>query len=246
MATNTVLNGEFYNNNAQIEHTRLVQNPIEYEVTLHAIQRTLDMISETGTKSCKILDLGGGTGRYGRFPHFSNPNHYTKITINAAIDLAKLGHSVTLSDISSSELDIAIKHAKTQKVELAAIAKVDAREVRASLLFKESHYDIVLCLGPFYHLLLEEERTQLLKDCAAMTKFGGYVLAAFITKYAHLRDLANKDPGRLLGEKHFYDKYLQDGQYTRNPNSSSHHTNTVEIQQLFQGNEELKLEKLIA
>jgi hypothetical protein len=64
MATNTKLNGEFCNTNAQLEHTRLIENQIEYRITLNAIQNSIDSFADRGVGSCQILDLGGGTGRY--------------------------------------------------------------------------------------------------------------------------------------------------------------------------------------
>lgn len=141
---------------------------------------------------------------------------------------------MTLSDISTSELDLAAVYAKENGVELAGIYPLDARDVRSNdLVFQEDHYDMILCQGPLYHLLEESERVELLEDCAAMVKPGGFVLAAFVTKYAHLRDVAQRDPGRLAANTEFYRGY---------------HTDPVEIRGLFakaQG-EVLRLERLVA
>jgi S-adenosylmethionine-dependent methyltransferase len=94
-------------------------------------------------------------------------------------------------------------------------------------------YDIVLLLGPLYHLIEESERIHTLEDCAAIVKPNGFIICAFVSKFAHLRDLAQKDPGRLSREKDFYEEYFVTGKYTRNPATVSHHTHPVEIQELF-------------
>lgn len=84
-------------------------------------------------------------------------------------------------------------------------------------------YDVVLCLGPLYHILPNEDRTDVLRTCIGFAKPGGYVLAAYVSVYAHLRDMARRDPGRLFKEWDFYSSYLSTGSYTRNPQTESLH-----------------------
>lgn len=55
-------------------------------------------------------------------------------------------------------------------------------------------------------------------------KRDGFVIAAFVTKYAHLRDLAQREPLRLSREADYYETYLASGEYTRNSRNVSHHT----------------------
>ncbi|KAL1962504.1 hypothetical protein VTN77DRAFT_9625 [Rasamsonia byssochlamydoides] len=145
-----------------------------------------------------ILDLGGGTGRY-------------------AVKLAQLGHAVILVDISQSELDVARLFAAQSGVSLAGIQQADARHIRqyASSILKmgdgDEGYDLILCQGPLYHLMEESERLEVVCvcACAAMLRPGGFFLAAFVTKFAHLRDLAQRDPMRLWEEQtSFYRDYL--------------------------------------
>ena len=76
-------------------------------------------------------------------------------------------------------------------------------------------------MGPMYLLLESGEREKVIRDCAYMARDGGYVCVAFVTKWAHLRDLAIRDPGRVGrdGERAFYKKYVvkgvEDGRYDR-------------------------------
>lgn len=67
-----------------------------------------------------------------------------------------------------------------------------------------------------------------------MLKKSGFLVSAFVTKSAHLRDLVQKDPERLLSENEFYAQYLKTGQYTRNPSVVSYHTHPAGIRGLFE------------
>ncbi|KAF7171814.1 hypothetical protein CNMCM5623_004145 [Aspergillus felis] len=167
----------WYDQNAALEHERLTSCRLEFSITRRIIAQYLDQLGRH--KALEILDLGGGTGRY-------------------ALPLAKLGHSVTLADISDRELEIARSTAEEAQVKLTAIVKADARDIRSNpVIFQEQKYDLVLCQGPLYHLLEENERRAVLSACAAILKPNGVILAAFVLQYAHLRDIAQRDPMRL-------------------------------------------------
>ena len=126
------------------------------------------------------------------------------------------------------------EYAAQEGVHLEQIAVVDATRVTQHEVFGLDRYDLILCQGPFYHLLHDYERQKLLQECAAMCKPGGYVLAAFVTKYAHLRDIAMRDPERLVREAHFYGQYVRDGVYDRIANRTSYHVLTEDIYKLFE------------
>jgi hypothetical protein len=65
--TDTAKIARFYNENAHAEHERLQVFRLEYQVSLHIILESINRLGERfpGQKSLNILDLGGGTGRYG-------------------------------------------------------------------------------------------------------------------------------------------------------------------------------------
>jgi SAM-dependent methyltransferase len=110
-------------------------------------------------------------------------------------------------------------------VALEGIVHADARELlpHPALAHEVGTFDIVLCLGPLYHLLSSKDRTQVLENCLQLAKPGGYIVAAYVSVYAHLRDMARRDPGRLSREWDFYSSYLSTGHYTRNPLTESFH-----------------------
>ncbi|KAJ5808624.1 hypothetical protein N7474_009893 [Penicillium riverlandense] len=205
--TNSQCITDWYNQNATLEHDRLNACRLEFSISMR--------------KPLKILDLGGGTGRY-------------------AVELTRKGHSVTLVDISQSELDIAKCFAAESGVTLDAIVQADAKAIQLhtdkddpKTVFAASSYDMILCQGPMYHLE-ESERSKVLCTCATLLRPGGFLLIAFVTQYAHLRDIAQRDPARLAAEYDgFYREYLLSGKYTRNPSGAMHHTHVSEIKELF-------------
>jgi SAM-dependent methyltransferase len=159
-----------------------------------------------------------------------------------------LGYSVSLVDISDQELDIAREMAAKSNTKLTAVIHADARDIRRNpAIFQEKKYDLVLCQGPLYHLLEENERRDVLSTCAAALKPGGILIAAFVLQYAHLRDIAQRDPMRLLAEYDgFYAEYLADGKYTRNQLVSSYHASPAQVRGIFESIPQLQLERLVA
>ena len=138
-------------------------------------------------------------------------------------------------DISQSELDIASTHAQASNVSLTDMICTDARDIQKHpQIFRKRHFDLVLCQGPMYHILEEQDRINVLRACKYVTKPSGYILVAFVTRFAHLRDLAVKDPRRLIREEEFYNRYLQNGMYIRNPQIQSHHVLSTDISALYE------------
>jgi SAM-dependent methyltransferase len=162
----------------------------------------------------------------------------------AAIYLAKLGHKVTLLDISSTSLELAEERAAKEGVQLRTI-HANALDLMKLQHLQSNHFDLVLCLGPLYHLLGLNERNTVLDNCIRLTRPGGYLLSASVSRYAHLRDIARKDPGRLAREAAFYKGYLTSGEYTRRSDNVSYHALPQEVAAAPQ-HPEVKLERVIA
>jgi S-adenosylmethionine-dependent methyltransferase len=163
--------------------------------------------------------------------------------------LAKQDHEVTLSDLSEKSLDIARKNADAAGVRLEAIIHANALSIAQDPNLQASHgaFDVVLCLGPLYHLLDPEERAQAISNSIAMAKPGGYILMAYVTVFAHLRDMARRDPSRLAAEWDFYQKYLDSGRYTRNSHNESFHLYPAELERdLGAFSHQVKVEKTVS
>ncbi|WP_223066191.1 class I SAM-dependent methyltransferase [Paenibacillus caui] len=141
------------------EWGRLDREPVEFLVNWHYIRKYLP---ERG----HVLDNGAGPGKY-------------------AIELAKQGFDVTLTDLTPR---------------LVRLAKEKAEECGVSERFKGFHcvnavqldsltdqqFDASLMLGPLYHLQTEPERVSALRELYRVTKKNGYVFVAFMTKIRHL------------------------------------------------------------
>lgn len=72
--TDTAQNAKWYNENSALEHGRLLECRLEFAISLRVILDALDCGDEDGQQAeekkavkggKKVLDLGGGTGRYG-------------------------------------------------------------------------------------------------------------------------------------------------------------------------------------
>ncbi|WP_436954456.1 class I SAM-dependent methyltransferase [Streptomyces sp. SudanB182_2057] len=104
----------------------------------------------------RILDVGGGPGAHARW-------------------LVEEGYSLHLVDPIQRHIEQAESTGAT--VELG-----DARRLTAD----DSSYDVVLLLGPLYHLIDAAERRQALAEARRVLKPGGLLAAAGINRYASL------------------------------------------------------------
>jgi len=119
---------EFYDKNVQNEWERLDRHRTEFEVTMKALREFLP------PSPCRVLDVGGGPGRY-------------------SIALAKSGYAVTLFDLSKGCLDFAERKSSELGVELSGTVKGSSLDLGK---FADEAFDVVLLMGPLYHLLKRE------------------------------------------------------------------------------------------
>jgi len=231
----------WYDAHAEMEEHRLDEGRLEFEVTMRVIG---SCISSLKLDKVKILDIGGGPGKYGKQSCLSNlikcmPKEgflLLWLTGSAAIALAKQGHGVTLNDLSHRNLEVAKGNAEKASVRLDAIIHANALAIPQCepLQACQGSFDVVLCLGPLYHLLDPEERSTVIRNSILMAKPGGYVLLAYVTVYAHLRDMGRRDPSRLVKEWDFYERYLNSGEYTRKVETESFHVYPADLEKELQ------------
>lgn len=211
MSTSRESVADLYTKIADAENMRLATHPMEREITLRTIRQTLTGGSgkfepssssssgggNAGTASRKrIADVGGGPGKL-------------------SFVLADEGHHVDLVDLSPGLIQLAQAEqdcrrrgsSKSGHALLASINVGDAIDPNLSL--EADSYDAVLLLGPLYHLLEERERAAAVENALKLAKPGqGFVFVAFVSVEAHLRDLAMREPQRLVEQADFYSAYV--------------------------------------
>lgn len=147
--------------NSGIEKNRLNLDIFRLEAL-----RTKEIIDKFLTKQAlNILDVGGGAGFYSFW-------------------LTELGHNVSLVDLSPKNIELADEYAKQHQLSLQTCEIGDATYLN----FPDDQFDIVLLLGPLYHLTEENERIKALSEAKRVLKSGGILLAAVISRYASLID----------------------------------------------------------
>jgi ubiquinone/menaquinone biosynthesis C-methylase UbiE len=193
-----------YDINPQIEWERLKRYKTEYLITLNTIMKYIPH------PPAKIIDIGGGPGRY-------------------SFELAKLGYEVTLVDLSNENIKFAKNKSKELNIKLKDYIHGNALDLS---FIPNNYYDVVLLLGPLYHILEESNRIKALKESIRILKNDKYIFTSYISITAHFRDIAIRDPERLYKKKEFYDNVLKTGVYL-SEKGSTHFTNPDKILKLI-------------
>jgi ubiquinone/menaquinone biosynthesis C-methylase UbiE len=105
----------------------------------------------------RILDVGGGPGAHARW-------------------LLEAGHAVHLVDPVPRHVE------QAEQIPGCTVELGDARRLSAD----DASYDVVLVLGPLYHLRERDDRDQALAEAARVLRPGGLLAAAGINRYASL------------------------------------------------------------
>jgi ubiquinone/menaquinone biosynthesis C-methylase UbiE len=113
-----------------------------------------------------VADVGGGAGVY-------------------AVPLAAEGYEVHLLDPVPRHVDLARQASDSLSGRpLAEVVAGDARD----LPWSEGTFDAALLLGPLYHLTEREDRLRTLAEARRVTRSGGIVAAAAISRFASTYD----------------------------------------------------------
>jgi SAM-dependent methyltransferase len=109
----------------------------------------------------RVLDVGGGPGVYAAW-------------------LASLGYDVHLIDPVARHVEQAAEHGTfvTERGDARDLAQPDASA------------DVVLLLGPLYHLVDAADRARALREARRIARPGGLIAAAFISRQAPITDVA--------------------------------------------------------
>lgn len=141
------------------EWGRLDRAPLEFIVNWHFISRFVP-------KGGHVLDNGAGPGKY-------------------AMELARGGNTVTLTDLTPRMVQIAREKAEEQAL-LERFKGFHAADARSLSMFSDETFDASLMMGPLYHLQLQSDREQAVKELHRVTRKDGYVFVSFMTRIRHL------------------------------------------------------------
>ncbi|MEU4394264.1 class I SAM-dependent methyltransferase [Kribbella sp. NPDC023855] len=147
-----------------------------------------------------VLDVGGATGVHARW-------------------LADDGYRVTLVDPVEEHV------AKAAEVGTFAAVVGDARQLTQD----DDSVDVTLMLGPLYHLVEAADRAQALREARRVTRPGGLVVAAGISRYAGLLEYGTK--GMLIDKLQMFADALATGRNYDEPdgftNAYFHHADEL-------------------
>ena len=113
-----------------------------------------------------VLDVGGGPGRYSCW-------------------LASIGYEVHLIDPVPLHLEQARNASAAQPGHpLASVSEGDARQLG----WDDRSIDLILLMGPLYHLTTREQRLAALREARRVLKDGGILIATAVNRFAFLID----------------------------------------------------------
>lgn len=120
---------------------------------------TVNRFDQLFKDSLNILDCAAGTGAY-------------------AFYLADKGHKVTATDITPRHIKYIDEHLKNKSYTMNT-SVLDATDMSC---FSDETFDVVLNMGPFYHLTNEELRKKCFEESLRVLKKDGYLITAYIPR----------------------------------------------------------------
>jgi ubiquinone/menaquinone biosynthesis C-methylase UbiE len=150
-----------------------------------------------------VLDIGGGAGAYGLW-------------------LAEAGFTVHLLDATPRLVAEARRRSEARSLALASCQVGDARATP----FADAGAEVVLMLGPLYHLTTATDRAQALDEAARVLRPGGWLFAAAISRWASALDGLSRDRFQDPMFAAIVEDDLRDGQH-RNPTGKAEYFTTA-------------------
>jgi SAM-dependent methyltransferase len=146
---------DYYNTGIEAGRlTRNLCNRLEFESTLHVLAPYL-------AERQRLLEIGTGPGDY-------------------ALYYAQQGHQVIAVDLVPAHIALLQERIARGKAGALVAHVADARNLT---MITTGSMDIVLCLGPLYHLQLEADRVQCLQEALRTLKPGGILACAYLNRF---------------------------------------------------------------
>lgn len=160
----------FYENCAEVGRLERRLGKVEFF-------RTRELLSQYIQEGSVIYDVGGGIGMYARW-------------------LAAQGHQVHLLELAEAQVDYAKEHMMGKGLAGGTIINEHEGIIGGEPLFQaevadarnlprpDESADVVLLMGPLYHLQRKEDRMLALKEAWRVLKKDGLLVTAGISKYS--------------------------------------------------------------
>lgn len=178
---------QYYDEQVPIEWARLERpyRQFEWVTTLHLIDRYFP-------PNGRVVDIGGGPGRY-------------------TVELVRRGYETTLVDLSADAVAFARGALEAENLHAAALHCADARDLS---LLPDGAFDAALLMGPLYHIIDPEDRGRALRELRRLLVPGGRAIAATLNPWGVLRAGLTEFPGLYanIGDVDgLLDTYVQEG-----------------------------------
>lgn len=175
------------------------QNQEEGRVQRHQLEFALmEKIIQTylSKNPLRILEIGAGPGRYTR-------------------KLAQMGHEVVAVEPVPALVQENLKAAKELKLEdKIKVVQGEAREIEKIV---KGPFDVILNMGPMYHLILESDRLEVLRQSHNLLKPEGLQMAVFLSKVGYLSYLLNQQPESILHDPEGFQSVMAHGYQESHP-----------------------------
>jgi ubiquinone/menaquinone biosynthesis C-methylase UbiE len=139
---------------------------------------TLRLIDEHFPPAGRIVDIGGGPGRY-------------------TIELLRRGYRVTMVDLSPGNVARACQELARLGLAAEDVRQGDARDLSS---IPECTFDAALLLGPMYHLVNEADRRAALDELRRVLKPGAPAIVGFLNPWGILRSGLTEFPQQYSDE----------------------------------------------
>lgn len=167
------------------EEERLTTNKarrLEWLTTIRALEAHIP-------PGARILDCAAGTGVY-------------------ALHFAEKGHPTTATDVTPRHIAVLDRRLADKPYTMRTAVR-DATDLSC---FADATFDVVLCMGPHYHLPDAVARRRCLDECLRVLKGDGLLAVAYLSRFAVFPYLVDHD-FRYLAES-LADKLLASGAIT--------------------------------
>jgi ubiquinone/menaquinone biosynthesis C-methylase UbiE len=179
------------------EESRLDSGPSQLE-----LERTKEILADVLPKPPAIvIDVGGAAGRYSAW-------------------LAEQGYEVHLADISPRLVEQARQLNARLAKPIASLSVADARRLPQA----DDFADVVLVMGPLYHLTSAADRQAALSEALRVLKPSGLLIVAAISRYASALDGLARELALDPAFVRMRDQDLRDGQHRNDTNRADYFT----------------------